>query len=71
MNRINAYGKMLLEHRGKWVALSSDESKVVASAKTLEETMKKVEKARADDVIYVMVSDEVGNFSFSLAAKFA
>lgn len=71
MNSIKLYGKMMLEHRGMWVALSSDESKVVASARTLAETMKEVEKARADDVIYVMVSDEVGNFSFSSAAKFA
>ena len=59
------YGKMLIKYRGEWVALSHDAAKVVASGKSLMETMKKAEKTQEKEPIYVMVSEEVGNFSYS------
>jgi len=60
----NDYGKMLLKYLGKWVALSSDESTVVASGSTLAETVRKTLKTKERNPIYVMVSEEIGNFSF-------
>jgi len=60
----NDYGKMLLKYLGKWVALSSDESTVVASGSTLAETVRKALKTKEKNPIYVMVSEEIGNFSF-------
>ena len=60
----NNYGKMLLEYTGKWVALSKDESMVIASGRTLAETLRNVQKTKIKDPIYVMVSEEIGNFSF-------
>jgi len=64
MNKDLNYGKMLIEHRGQWVALSHDESKVIASGKSLTETIKNAEKTQEKDPIYVMVSEQVGNFSY-------
>ena len=64
MKNNNDYGKMLLKYLGKWVALSSDESTVVASGGTLAETVKKALKTKEKNPIYVMVSEEIGNFSF-------
>ena len=64
MKNSNDYGKMLLKYLGKWVALSSDESKVVASGGTLAETVRKTLKTKEKNPIYVMVSEEIGNFSF-------
>ena len=64
MGKISNYGKMLLEHRGKWVALSHDESRVIAAGKNLSEAMKKAKKTKEKEPIYVMVSEKVGNFSY-------
>ncbi|OGC42881.1 hypothetical protein A2Y85_02320 [candidate division WOR-3 bacterium RBG_13_43_14] len=64
MNKNNDYGKMLLKYLGKWVALSSDEATVVASGKTLAETMRIAQKTKEKNPIYIMVSTEIGNFSF-------
>ena len=55
---------MLLEHRGKWVALSHDESRVIAAGKNLSEAMKKAKKTKEKEPIYVMVSEKIGNFSY-------
>ncbi len=64
-NRNNKdYGKMLLKYLGKWVALSSDESTVVAAGRTLVETMRNTQKTKEKHPIYVMVSEEISNFSF-------
>jgi len=64
MNKNSDYGKMLLKYLGKWVALSSDETTVIAAGSTLAETIQKVQKMKKKNPIYVMVSEEIGNFSF-------
>ncbi|MBA7551720.1 hypothetical protein ES705_44268 [subsurface metagenome] len=64
MNKTSNYGEMLIKYRGKWVALSHDESKVIASGKNLLETIKKTKKIKEKEPIYVMVSEKVGSFSF-------
>ena len=64
MKKNNGYGKILLKYKGKWVALSSDESKVIAAGSTLSKTMKMTEKTKEKNPIYVMVSTEIGNFSY-------
>jgi predicted RNase H-like HicB family nuclease len=58
------YGKMLMNYLGKWVALSSDEASVVASGDTLAETVEKAKNTKEKYPIYVMVSENIGNFSF-------
>jgi hypothetical protein len=64
MRKNTNYGKMLLRYRGKWVALSQDETTVIASGNSLPETMKKTSKTKEKQPIYVMVSKTVGSFSF-------
>ncbi len=64
MKNNNNYGKMLLKYLGKWVALSSDESTVVASGRTLAEAIKNSQKTKEKNPIYVMVSKEISNFSY-------
>lgn len=60
MKRVNnKYGKLLLEYLGKWIALSSDECTVVASGKTLAETIKKARQTNEKNPIYVMVSEKI------------
>lgn len=63
MNNKN-YGKMLLDYLGKWVALSSDESAIIASGRTLAEAVRNTQKTKEKNPIYVMVSEEIGNFSY-------
>lgn len=46
----------LRPHIGKWVALTKDEKKVVASGETLKETVEKVKKKKYKDPIYTKVS---------------
>ena len=58
------YGKMLMKYLGKWVALSSDESSIIASGDTLVETVKKAKNTSENNPIYVMVSENIGNFSY-------
>jgi len=58
------YGKMLLDYLGKWVALSEDESSVIASGDTLTEVIDAAEKTKEDQPIYVMVSKNITNFSY-------
>lgn len=53
-----------MKYRGKWVALTHDESKVIASGNDLSGTIRKTKKTREKEPIYVMVSEKVGNFSF-------
>jgi hypothetical protein len=64
MKKNNKYGKMLLKYKGKWVALTSAESKVIAAGFTLNETMIIAEKIKKKNPIYVMVSEKIGNFSY-------
>lgn len=64
MGKVSDYGEMLLEHRGKWVALAHDESRIVATGKSLSETIRNAEKTDEKAPIYVMVSKKVGSFSF-------
>lgn len=45
-------GKVLLSHINKWVALTHDEKKVVASATDLRKLDLKVKKTGLKDVIY-------------------
>lgn len=58
------YGKMLLDYLGKWVALSEDESSVIASGDTLTEVIDAAERTKEDQPIYVMVSKNITNFSY-------
>jgi len=58
------YGKMIMKYRGKWVALSPDEKKVVAAGKTLTELRRKIRNKQIKKAIYVMVSNKIGSFSF-------
>jgi len=64
MNKTLHYGKMLIKFRGKWVALSQDETRVIASGDSLPETIEKATKTKEKQPIYVMVSKQVGGFSF-------
>lgn len=64
MKKTLNYGKMIIKYRRKWVALSHDESKVIASGNTLPETINKTKKTKEKQPIYVMVSEKVGSFSF-------
>lgn len=64
MDKDRNYGKMLIKYCGNWVALSHDESKVIAVGKSLAETIKEAKKTQEKDPIYVMVSEQVGNFSY-------
>jgi len=57
---------MIIKYRGKWISLTHDESKVIASANTLAETIKKTKKTKEKQPIYVMVSEKISNFSFKI-----
>lgn len=59
------YGKLIYKYRGKWVALSADERNIIASGTTLAKAMKNANKTKEKKPIYVMVSDNIGNISYS------
>lgn len=54
---------ILLRHEDKWVALSKDRSKVLYSAKTLDNLFKKISKIKKDDVILHFVPPFDGTLS--------
>ncbi len=56
----------LKSYIGKWVALTKDEKKVVASGVTLKETVKKVQKKKYKDPIYTKVSPLESFVPFSI-----
>jgi len=55
--------KLLIKYVNKWIALTSDRKKVLASAKSIGELEKKVDKIQASpDVIYHHVLPINGNY---------
>ncbi|OIO73535.1 MAG: hypothetical protein AUJ85_07770 [Elusimicrobia bacterium CG1_02_37_114] len=47
----------LKSYFGKWVALTRDQKRVIASGKTFKETIERVQKKKYKDPIYTKVID--------------
>ena len=59
----NMNSKLLIKYVNKWIALTADRKKVLASAKSIDELEKKVDKMQAKtDVIYHHVLPINGNY---------
>lgn len=50
-----AYEKILLSNQNRWIAISSDKSKVLASGKSIQEVEKKLVKLDAKDAVVTFV----------------
>ena len=55
--------KMLVDYANKWVALTPDRKKVIASARTVEVLDKKVQKLKNADAIYHRVLPSKGSMA--------
>ncbi len=55
MNKALDFTKIIEKYRGKWVALSEDEKKVVSSGKTARETLERAKKEGLENPILFMV----------------
>lgn len=49
------YAKTLLSNQNRWIAVSSDKSKILASGKSIQEVEKKLGKLDARDVVITFV----------------
>ena len=50
-----AYEKTLLSNQNKWIAVSSDKLRVLASGKSIQEVEKKLEKLDVKDIVITFV----------------
>lgn len=50
-----AYEKTLLSNQNKWIAVSSDKSRVLAAGKSIREIEKKLEKLGQKDAVITFV----------------
>lgn len=60
--KLKDLSKILRPYHNEWVALSSDEKKVIASGKTLKEALKEAREKGMDNPIMTKVPKEYGNY---------
>ena len=62
-SKVRDLSPMLRPYMGKWVAMSSDQSHVIASAPTFKEILKKSQKqSKREKPIVLKVSDQYASF---------